>query len=92
MPIDLVWEDDRIDHIARHGVDIEEVLEVLARRNFRRKAHKDADRVIGQTDSGRFLTLFIGHREGRFYGLITARDATRNERREWERHGIRRVR
>jgi uncharacterized DUF497 family protein len=45
-------------------------------------------RVIGQTDGGRYLTIIVVPRRGAFY-VVTARDATTNERRAYrQRRGI----
>ncbi len=92
MRIELVWEDDREEHIARHGVKLEEVLEVVQSRHFQRRVARGKLRLIGLTRSGRYLTVFVGQRTAGEYGLITARDATKRERGEYGRHGMRRIR
>lgn len=42
-------------------------------------------RVIGQTASGRYLTIIVGSRGGGVYGLVTARDADTAERHLYQR-------
>lgn len=90
--IRLVWARDREEHIARHGVSLEETIEVVNSRHFRRRVSGDRYRIIGQTEAGRLLTIFVGHRVGVIFGLITARAANHSERREWERNRFRRTR
>lgn len=85
MPIELVWEDDRIEHIARHGVDIEEVLDVFYGNNLRSAGHGGRLRMIGRTSARRLLTLVVGKRDGSTYGLVTARDADYKEQRAFKR-------
>ncbi len=81
----LVIEADRGDHIARHGVDLEEVFEVFYSRHVRSSARAKRIRVIGQTVEGRYLTLLVGRRGPARFGLITARDADESERRLFRR-------
>ena len=79
--IELVFEPDRPEHIARHGVTIDEVFEVAEGRYVRTKMGAGRTRLIGRTSAGRYLMVLVGQRAGRVHGLITARDATLQERR-----------
>lgn len=55
----LEWDDWTEGHIARHGVDRDEV-EAVARNPLQMvRARGGLYRVIGQTNGGRFLTDFI---------------------------------
>ena len=81
---ELVVEPDREDHIARHHVTVDEVEEVVFGRPFIRRVRERRLRLIGQTDAGRYLTVFLGSRGRGVYGLITARDATEAERRLYQ--------
>ena len=83
---ELVIEPDREDHIARHSVAVQEVEEVVYGRPFTSKTRERRFRLIGQTDAGRYLTVFLGPRGRGVYGLITARDATERERHLYQRH------
>jgi uncharacterized DUF497 family protein len=86
MKIDLVIEPDRHEHIARHGVSVSEVREVVESVEYARTVKRGVLRLTGQTDGGRYLTVFIGSRGGSLYGLITARTATDSEKRGlWRR-------
>ena len=85
----LVVDPGREEHIARHHVTVEEVEEVLSANPFVRKVRQGYLRLIGQTDAGRYLTVFVAPREGQVYGLASARDATVAERRTYQDHRAR---
>ena len=83
---ELDYEDDRIAHIAEHGVDIDEVYEVWQGNRLMSKWEKDRRRVYGQTDSGRYLIIIIGRRRlSRKSWLITAREMTEREKKNYRR-------
>lgn len=44
---------------------------------------EDLYRAIGQTDSGRYLIVFFIHKQGGRALVISARDATRSERKHY---------
>ena len=81
----LVFESGREEHIARHNVRLDEVEDVALGQPFIRRARQGYLRLIGQTESGRYLTVFVVRRGSGVYSLVTARDATPGERREYER-------
>jgi uncharacterized protein len=93
MVIDeLVWSEDRIGHIARHGVHPEEFEEACFGRSLVRRiktlGKNPAYQVFGQTVEGRYLfCVVIRFPDGR--GLpVTARPMTEKERRrynEWKK-------
>ncbi|MBI2434525.1 MAG: BrnT family toxin [Candidatus Hydrogenedentes bacterium] len=82
----LDWDDYRIEHVARHGVEPDEVWQVcgdqlhLAHREGRRRY-----RLYGQTKDGRYLFVVLEQIEGTMYKPITARDMTDNEKRNYRR-------
>ncbi|HHY97569.1 MAG TPA: hypothetical protein GX509_02385 [Firmicutes bacterium] len=90
----LNWRLDRIAHIARHGIDTDEVEEVvfddeghIIRRGPR--SEKDPEHYIyyfyGKTSDGRYIYIVLLD-EGQGVALpITARDMTDRERRYYER-------
>jgi uncharacterized DUF497 family protein len=61
------WDDDNIEHIARHGVEPEEVEEIVYEdchpswivRVRRRGARETRWMVFGQTCGGRYLVAVI---------------------------------
>lgn len=83
---ELIIEPGREEHIARHGVTIEEVEEVVFGTPLIRRARQGRYHVIGQTDAGRYLAVFLAPRESGVYGLVTARDADPSERRLYHSH------
>ncbi|MDQ6833914.1 MAG: BrnT family toxin [Chloroflexota bacterium] len=83
---DLIWDDWNEGHIARHNVTPAEVEEVTANRPFTTRGRKDRYRLIGQTDSGRLLTVIVAPRGSGIAYVLTAREATREERRAYQQH------
>ena len=73
-------ESDREEHIARHGVSIEEVEDVVFGTPLILQAREGRYHLIGQTTSGRYLAVYLSSRERGVYGLVTAREAD-----DWER-------
>ncbi len=83
---ELDYEDDRIAHIAEHGVDIDEVYEVWEGNRLMSRWEKDRRRVYGQTNSGRYLIIIVGRRRrSRRSWLITAREMTEREKKNYRR-------
>jgi uncharacterized protein len=76
----LLFDEWNEEHIARHGVVPEEVEQVCDNRPFVSKTRQLRLRVIGQTDSGRYLTVILAARSQGVYYPITAREATVGER------------
>lgn len=82
----LEWDDYRREHIARHGVEPEEVWEVcedplhLAHREGRNRY-----RLYGQTAEGRYLFVVLERIEHTRYKPITSRDMTVGEKRNFRR-------
>ncbi len=74
---ELVIEPGREEHIARHQVTVEEVIFGAP---FIRKARQGRYHIIGQTEAGRYLAVFVAPRGRGVYGLVTARDADDVER------------
>jgi len=85
---ELIWPDDRVDHIAQHGVEPEEVEEVCFGRPhvLRTKAtgKSPAYYVLGQSEAGRYLfCLVLQFPDGRGYP-VTARPMTDREKRRFD--------
>ena len=87
---ELIWPQDRIDHIAQHGVTTDEVKEVCLNESFVQRAKSQGENpvyyVLGQTNAGRYLfCVIIRFPDGRGYP-VTARTMTDTERqryRQW---------
>ena len=83
---DIAWDQDSIEHIARHGVERTEVEEVCFTMNpFVLKARNDRYFALGQTHSGRYLAIifeYLGHNTAK---IITARAMSEAERKLYQR-------
>lgn len=77
----LEWDDYRLDHIAEHDVESDEVWEICT-DPFHLAHRKGKNRYLlyGQTISGRYLFVVLERVEGNIYKPITARDMTSNEK------------
>lgn len=84
---EFVWPQERVDHIARHGITPEEVEEVCFGRALVKRARSEGQSpvyyVLGQTDAGRYLfCVVIAFPDGRGYP-VTARPMTDKEKRQY---------
>ena len=82
----LQWDDYRVEHIAQHNVEPDEVWEVC--RDPLHLAHREGDnryRVYGQTEAGRFLFIVLERAGGAAYKPITARGMTDGEKSAYRR-------
>lgn len=83
----LIVEEDRPEHIAKHNVTIEEVEEVLTSEYIYKAGKPERWIVIGKTKKQKLLTIILGKRPRRnTYGLITAYEASRQERNFYNRN------
>ena len=84
---EFVWNQDRIDHIARHSVTPEEVEETCFGVAFVQRAKSEGENpvyyILGQTLAGRYLfCVVIQFPGGRGYP-VTARPMTDKEKRRY---------
>ena len=90
MRIDeFIWPDERIEHIARHGVTPEEVEQVCFGKPLVRRAKSEGENpvyyVLGQSEVGRYLVcVVIQFPDGNGYP-VTARDMTTKEKRRYRK-------
>ena len=88
MPIsEFLWPEDRIEHIAEHGVTPEEFEEVCFGQSLVLRARATGQNpvyyVLGETESGRHVfCVVIEFPGGRGYP-VTARDMTSREKRRY---------
>jgi uncharacterized DUF497 family protein len=85
---ELIWPEDRVDHIARHGVTPSEFEEICFGRSLVLKAKPSGQNpvyyVLGQTDAGRYVfCVVINFPDGKGYP-VTARPMTDKERRRYQ--------
>lgn len=88
----VIWLRNIVDKLAdKHQVATDEVEEILARRPRGQRvargrvAGEDVYSVIGQPSSGRYLIIFYVYKLTREALVISARDATSQERRRYGR-------
>ena len=84
---ELIWPQDRIEHIAQHSVTPDEVKEVCLGEPFIQRAKSEGENpvyyALGQTNSGRYLfCVVIRFPDGRGYP-VTARAMTGREKRRY---------
>lgn len=86
---DIIWPEDRIEHIALHNVEPYEVEEVCFGQPLIFRAKSKGENpvyyVLGQTKSGRYLfCVIIRFPENKGYP-VTAREMTQNEKRRYKK-------
>lgn len=78
---ELIIEEDRPEHIAKHNVTIKEVFEVLAGDYLVIEGKLGRSLLIGKTLDRRLITVIVGKRRGiNKYGLVTARPTKKKEK------------
>ncbi len=63
--VELEWDDDNVEHLARHGIAPNEVEELFEAPIIWRRGGTDAPdrfRVLGLTAAGRYLTIVYQER------------------------------
>jgi len=91
VPVDFDWDDANIEHIAEHRLTPDEVEEAFfdAARvpSPAYTVGKERRRgVVCATSAGRLL-IVITTRRGERIRVVTARDATESEQRQYRRRG-----
>ncbi len=88
---EIIWFEAIVDKLAwKHNVLPKEVEETLAGncRIFRKEKGKvegeDLYNALGQTASGRYLSVFFIRKLNRNALIVTARDMTEQERKRYE--------
>ena len=78
---DWDWDDFRIEHIAQHDVEPEEVWEICEDpQHLARRQGRNRYLLYGQTGDGRYVFAVLEHVEGSVYKPVTARDMTDREK------------
>ena len=85
----IIWTEDRVDHIARHGVSPDEFEQTCFGDPLVYRAKSEGQNpvyyVLGVTDVGRYLfCVVIQFPDGNGFP-VTARDMTSNEKRRYKR-------
>jgi len=82
---ELLFDDWNVEHIPGYHVLPEEIREVCYSAPFFSRARQGRLRVIGQTEAGRYLIVILAPQGRGVYYPVTARDASRAERRRYQR-------
>ncbi len=84
---DFRWNEDNLEHIAKHGVQAEEAEDVVrhARRPYPCQAGHGKWRVWGQTRFGRYLQVVFVKDDATTVYVIHARPLTEKEKRAFKR-------
>lgn len=83
---ELWWTDDAEQHIWRHQVRPEEVEDVVnTRPRLVARGRAGTELVFGTTTAGRFLLVVLAPRGDGRDSVVTARDMTSSERRQFRR-------
>jgi uncharacterized DUF497 family protein len=88
---EIIWLDDIVDKLRRkHGVETYEVVELFRQSpyiRFMEKGHRKGEDLylaLGQTDSGRYLSVFFVVKPGKRALVVSARGMTPRERKRYE--------
>ena len=81
----LLWDEENVHHIARHGVEPAEVEEVCFSNPLILRGRDDLHYVMGQSESGRYLFVVIRAKGKGRARVITARNMTESEKRRAKR-------
>ena len=84
----FIWPEDRIEHIARHGITSEEVEETCFGLAFVQRARSKGENpvyyILGQTDAGRYLFCVVIQFPDEIGYPVTARPMTDKEKRRYK--------
>lgn len=88
----FIWLQDIIDKLTfKHQVDISEVEEVFDTRpkiRFVQKGDRKGEDLyiaLGRSEAGRYLTVVFIHKKNNDALIVSARDMTKKERKQYER-------
>lgn len=86
MRIDeLVWDDDTIEHIVRHGVNPQEIEDIFCNTYACIRAKYGRYAVYGRTSGGRYIRVIVEHLCRCTYRLRTAWDMNKNEKQKYRK-------
>ena len=81
----LVWADETVEHLSRHGVSPQEAEEASRLQPYVLRTRAGRYLALGQTIGGRYVTVIIAPLGGGRAKVITARPMTESERRQYLR-------
>lgn len=77
----LIWDEYNLEHIKKHGIEIEEVIETGENLVYHRRTYKDRFLAVGRSGK-RIITLILSRKDMGKYYLVTARDSDKKERKK----------
>jgi uncharacterized DUF497 family protein len=80
----LSWNERSEEHAALHSVTFEEIEQVTKNYGYARRSGEYM-LVVGQTDAGRYLVAVLDYEGEGIWYPVTARPATKSERRRLRR-------
>ncbi len=88
----FIWLEEIVEKLEiKHQVTPDEVEEVFANRPMVKRMNKghvrgeDVYRALGQTEAGRYLTIFLIHKMTHEALILSARDMDAKERKSYAR-------
>ena len=86
MRIDeLLWEDERVEHIARHNVNPKEVEDVCFGLHLSRREKAGRYVLSGQSLQGRYLNVVVERISNGLFRPVTAFEMSENYKRRYRR-------
>lgn len=79
----LIWDDWNVAHIARHDLSKDEVEQVCQGAYVSWETFENRVMVVGETVSGRLVSIVLGDKGKGIYYPVTARTASAKERRRY---------
>ena len=83
--IEIEWDEDSVDHIGLHQVELVEVEEMLSSFHLWQRGRMGRYCALGQTRAGRHLFVVLSRKRSGSYRCVTARPMTDSERRRYGR-------
>jgi uncharacterized DUF497 family protein len=89
--VDLVISDEVLEKLAvKHGISFSEVEEACLYRGERDQVQRvgrgGVMLLYGRSFAGRYLTVVLAHKKAGAWRVVTARDMTDHERRNYRRN------
>ena len=81
---ELIWDEWNINHIKKHDVKTHEVEEACNNLIEAFESYNNRLIVLGKTDKKRILAIIMAQIDKNSYYVVTARDASRKERKLYE--------
>lgn len=79
------WDERNLEHIARHDVDPDEAEAAIDNYPLILRTTDNKYLAYGQTDEGRFLLIVFIRKPGPLVRVITARELTEGEKKQYRR-------